>query len=303
MNRLFFLVFAWILATGMARAEDVVHLTDGRALRGEILLDDEREVRLRMQRQLSGGRTGSVTETIPWTQIDFIEFASTPEAEAIFANPADASLDDLEKLWLENLKYLGRPRSIAGRAGLLFAGRLRESDSEFAWGRAVSLLQRIESGDWNPERQREARRLRLQVMIRQGKIDEAVREARLMVDEAEDPTVVLEAKHVLATIRFDQLKALEEENPRWERDDEVRPVRNEHYHEALDLSLYPFLFHGWQTEASARGLLQAARIYRHGGDNRRARLCAKDILRHYPTSDAANAARILLDELPTKSTP
>jgi len=284
-------------------AADTVVLRNGESRSGEIVTETHEGITFKYEVPLSNGRTGFTTKKLPWNAIDSIRFEPLPGEEAALAQPADASEDQLRKLWMSRLEHLARPRSTAPQLGLLYAERLSNGDSRFARERALDIFRRIEAKAWDEESRVRATQGRLQTLIHLDRIEDAMVEARRMAEEAENPAVLLEAKHVLAEAEFDQLAQLEEEHPRWHLDDEVRPRRNAHFHEALDLFLYPYLFHGSREEAAARGLLGAARVHRFAGDLEKARSCAEDILQLYPDTASREPARALLNELSQPSTP
>jgi hypothetical protein len=294
----------WTLASG-ARAERI-HFADPtrEPLDGEIVSYQDAGIEVRVTRIIAGQRAGTV-ERIPWSAVDHLEYPPLPGETEVLADPASASPDRIKELWLAKLPHLKRPRSNAGDIGLLFAERLLDIPSEHPWQRSLEIFARIEQDDWNPANHARARQGRLRAMIALGRIDEATREAREMAEQTENPVILLEAEYVLGTVAFNRLLALEKEHPRWMDDDEVRPVRESHFHEALDHFLRPFLFYGSEEAASARGLVAAARVHLHAGDLVQARHCAGDVVRLYPdTSFRAEAERLLRElEAPPPASP
>jgi hypothetical protein len=77
-------------------------------------------------------------------------------------------------------------------------------------------------------------------------------------------------------------------------DDEVKPIRERHYHRALDLALYPSLFHPRRRAESADGLWQAAQIYLHTHDSARVVAVLEDLLNLYADSHHTAKAKELL---------
>ncbi|MEM1294627.1 MAG: hypothetical protein AAGH89_04635 [Verrucomicrobiota bacterium] len=279
------LLFAFaILGNGLA--EDTVMMKDGNALEGEILGLNQEFVTLKIR-----GEIGSSTSRIAYKNVEYIEFSPLEgEDEA-------TDLEALKAIWEEKQKYLSQPRSNAGDFGLAFAEKLLESSNKFSQERAKGIFEMVEAKDWNVENHPRAKQGRLRSMIALGSIKEAMSEARRMAEEAEDPRVLIEANYVLASAEFDQLKKLEEENPRWEVDDEVRPIRNEHFNAALDQFLFPYLFYGSEEEASARGLMAAAEVYQQAKDPTNAKLCAEDVVKLYPNTEHRKRAEELIAKL------
>tara|TARA_R110002096_G_scaffold292391_1_gene486900 strand:+ start:6718 stop:7587 length:870 start_codon:yes stop_codon:yes gene_type:complete len=268
-------------------AEDLIMLKNGNALEGELLSLSDEYATLRIR-----GEVGSSTGRIAYRNIDYIEFSAIPGEDTA------SDVDSLEKIWEQKQKLLSQPRSNAGEIGLSFAEKLLETSNKFTQERALGIFALIEEKDWNTENHPRAKQGRLRSMIALGSINEAMSEARRMAEGAEEnPRVLIEANYVLATAEFDQLKSVEEENPRWEVDDEVRPVRNRHFNAALDQFLFPYLFYGSEEEASARGLIAAAEVYQYAKDTANARLCAEDVVKLYPNTKHRKRADELLAKL------
>ncbi len=290
------LVLAALLASLPA---DTVHFVNGfrEPLEGEITSFQEAGIVVRGTVTLSGGQKASSTEQIPWNAIDHLMFSPLPGETTLLSNPGAAGLKDLEELWMAKLPHLKRPRSNAGDVGILFAERLLTLESEYPWERAMGIFTSIDRDDWNPATRARAKQGRLRTLIALGRIQEATREAVLMAEQSEDPFALLESRYVLATIAFNQLKELEKEHPRWMDDDEVRPKREILFHDALDLYLFAYLFHGSEEPAAARGLLGAAEVHRFAGDAVSAGHCAGDIVRLYPDTIHRPEAERFLEEL------
>jgi tetratricopeptide (TPR) repeat protein len=278
---LFSVAFIFVSA---AIAEDVVHIKDHDPVEGEIQFINEEKVTLKTTIELAPGQFGSRTVDIAAKFIDFIEFEPLPGETEILADPAAADLSALEALWDAKRVHLGRPRSNAGQVAMAYAERLLEVDSEIQRQTAHEIFEKVEKNDWNRENEQLAKQGRLRALIALGQIEEAIGEAEKMAEESEDPRALIEAKFVLGIAEFNQLKALEEEHPKWMEDDEVRPKRNEHYNNALDRFLFSYLFYGSEETASARGLWMAAEVYSLAKDTRNAQRCAEDIVRLYPNT-------------------
>lgn len=289
---LVFLCLPWLPWT--SRAEDTVRLKNGQSQPGQLISQSDQELVFEYKRT-----TGEVSRiTLPWDRIEWIDFHESPELKQAFANPAKTALPAFAKLWDQLSPWLGRPRSRAAELGLNYAKRLAESKEDMAPEQALDLYKIIIARAWDPEKQAEAIRGRIATLLALNREREAVREAEALAEQTENPAHLLEAKYLLAANAYTRLQELEKENPRWQLDDEVRPQRNELFHRALDLSLFSYLFYGSEEAASARGLLQAAEVHRFAGDSPNARLCAEDILKLYPKTEQAEAARKMLNELP-----
>ena len=274
------------LAITTAPALDILVLNDGRRVRGKHLYvaDDETKIRVVIEGQR--GR-GEATQDIPSSDIDFIDFDPLENEQEIMAAPAEAQIADLRKLWLDSQRYLPFPRSRAATVALAYAQRLL-SDPAADKSLILPVLTRVEKRAWDPGDQAAARVMRLRTWLATGREKEAVVEAERLAEETEDAALLIEAQHIVATVEFEQLKELEEENPKWEEDDDIRPERERLYHAAIDRFLFPYLFHGSQEEVAARGLKAAAEVYAFAGLKDRAAECTEDIQNLYPETAIAS---------------
>jgi hypothetical protein len=188
------------------------------------------------------------------------------------------------------------PRSIAGQVGLLYGRLLLERGLDGDAETALEVFGQVEQHAWQYDNQQAARRGRLQALIALGRAEDAVVEARKLVDEADDPELLIEANYVVASSMLGQLRELLEENPRWEEDDRVRPERHRLYREALNLFLFPSLYYGSWDHAAARGLWGAIELYLLCDEPLRAARRAYDLAALYPQGEFAERARKVLEE-------
>ncbi|MEM0970344.1 MAG: hypothetical protein AAGJ31_13380, partial [Verrucomicrobiota bacterium] len=257
----------------------------------------------RYKKQLSGGRVGSTSLFLPWEKVDHVLYTPLPGEREALEDLSSVSTDRLRDLWLQRLRLLGRPKSSAPALGLEFAKRLSLEEQESSKTRAIEIFQRLETDSWDPSLVPFATQGRLRTLLRMGRFEEAIREAKVMAEDEENAALLLEAKQILASVEFDRLQTLETENPRWHLDDEIRPKRNAHFHKAIDLYLYAYLFQGSDEIAAARGLLGAAEVYRFADDHDQARVCAEDVLRHYSNTPSRDPASQLLKTLNADESP
>lgn len=267
-------------------AQETVFLKSGQSQSGRVVSRTEDAITFEFAR---GGRTASIE--LPWKQIDRIVFASSEEQKQALDDPANTGVELFERLWSETREWIDVPDSVAAKIGLAFAGKLTGTDDPGARDKALELYRIIVAEGWNPEDQTMAASRRLNILLESGRERDAIREAEAFAAETENPHLLLEAKRVLAINAYEKLKAIEEENPRWYLDDEVRPVRNALYNEAIDHSLFAFLFYGSIEEPAARGLYDASRIYEFGKEHEKSKTFAEDILRLYPDSNLVPKAR------------
>ena len=233
--------------------------------------------------------------------IERIDFERNAEEERLIGAATPRSRAAVIALWQKKEAFLRLSNSNAGAVGLVLGELLLHSDRRNDHEFALELFLRLENEDWDYSRRESARRGRLRAMVKLGDAEAAVKEARQLAEESEDPAVLNEAKLVLAEAARSKLERLVEENPRWKEDDRVRPERNHLYHRALDLYLFPYLFHGTSEEQAARGLWGAVSIYRLSGEPAAAAAAARDIVVLYPETTPARVAEDFLKSMEPKN--
>ncbi|NNE92993.1 MAG: hypothetical protein HKN23_15215 [Verrucomicrobiales bacterium] len=278
------------------QAGDVLHLKNGQAAEVKIESITDELLTYITEVKLPNGQTGIAKRTVPVEQINFIEFGPVPGELDVLEDPGTPTIEEIDAVWDKKFSNLHRPRSNAGKIGLMLGeALLRDEKSEFRWNRALELYDLIRETSWSAEDKAAARKGRLQALIRLGDIDTAIKEATQLASETEDATMLIEAKFVLAKADFERLQKLEEENPKWMEDDTILPERNRLYHTTVDQFLWPYLFHGTLEEQAARGLVAAGEVYRFAGKEDESKACFEDAVKLYPGTDAAEKATILLD--------
>jgi hypothetical protein len=273
---------------------DVLFWRNGKEQKGRVLSTDPRGIRFQV---VLVANQPPATVTIPLSEIARIEFAPNPAEDALLNAGKDRAA--IVALWKQRQPLLGLPTSNAGAFGLAVANLALSGTDTPSREEALRIFQTIESTDWDDERRSLARRGRLRTMIALGKGADAVAEARKIAEEAEDPQVAIEANLVLGDAAFAQLKKLEEDNPRWDEDVNVRPERQRLLLEALDHLLYPALFHGSDQASSAKGLWRALEVCQFDKRLTHAVELARDLTELYPKSDEAARA---VEFLKTQST-
>ena len=227
---------------------------------------------------------------VPRASVRQIDFAPDEARDAFLAKATPAQAAQVGALWTRAEPFVGVPRSPAARIGLRYAALLIDSTEAKNAATALALLSRLEREAWSEEDRAAAKQGRLRAMVASGKAAEAVAEATELAKSSTDPLVQIEAKFILARAADAQLRKLVDENPRWEEDDRVRPERHRLFHEAVDLYLYPYLFHGARNEAVARGLGQLSELYRFTGDDQLALETARDLVTLYSETSPAKSA-------------
>ena len=267
---------------------------------------DSRNVRLRKFLPPASGTPANpapvfATVTLPLATIERVEFGADEARDACLANAGPDQVTAIGGLWLLAEPWLALPKSPAGRIGRVYGDLLLRSGSPDNARRALEVFTTIEGGAWSDDDVALARQGRLRAMVATGRAGEAVAEAMELAKISEDPAVLVEAKYILAEAADKDLRKLVEDNPRWEQDHLVIPERHRLYHEALDLYLFPYLFHGSETEPAARGLWGATGIHQFVGETAHAVECARDIVAIYPDTPYAVQARQFLERLPKEA--
>jgi len=275
------------------RPLDTVFFADGNKRPATVVGRTEDTIKLRYPSPEPGRPEVTVTE--PLARIEQIQFADEITAET--RERLRASPEELARLWGLWAPFVDVPRSPAPEIGLLYAETLLESDTPEARGRALGTFSQIEERSWDEQARAGGKQGRLLALIELGKAEEAVIEARKLATESEDPKILIQAKLILAAGALQDLRQLLEENPRWHLDPRVRPERERLYHEAVDLFLFPYLFHGSESASSARGLWGAIEVYQLIERPELVRETAQDLGTLYPdTPQAADAALLLQAE-------
>jgi len=271
---------------GRERQElDIVHLTDGDPIAGIIVMLTDELCRIEQRREV-----GSSRFDIPLSRVRYIDFREDPELERLLRAPDLVEHGQaLAEAWSSRLLRLGLPNHPAGRVGLVYADLLREQGAHNValLERALRIYGMVEGQDWDEARRAVAKQGRLQVMLLLGDTEGVVREARRMAEVEEDPALLIQARRVLADIDFERLRRLEDEHPRWDLDDEIRPERQDLFHRVIDAYLNPYLFFGTYEEEAAEGLAMAAEVYEFGGEIEEAVARREDLLALYPRTAAA----------------
>ena len=272
-------LMALMLSMGNVLAEDIVHVKGSGALRGRILEIDE--VRLRIRVPLAGG-AGNSTRVIPMERVRMIDFDPLEGELKLLEDGARAPRGELSKLWDRERAYLGLANSNAGDIGLQLADICLATGERDNHDEARRLYSIIEQGDWNAKRKALAKRGRLQALVKRGAVEEVMAEAKRIAADDDDPGLLLDAKHVLALADFESFSKLVGDNPKWIEDEGIRERVENEYNMLIDRFLLPFLFHGTESVAAARGLWHAAKTYDLIGQKARALECLTDLEKLYP---------------------
>lgn len=297
---LVFLMFAGSALAQTAEVIDTLFMNDVTETRrvGRVVGIDANVFKLEVPLAVGGAAGAKATVGVPRAQVSRIEFAPNENRDRLVAAPIPANLTALNIEWLRWQAFLAVPKSPAAAVGSAYANALLAAKDPKRAAEALEIFQRIEQDAWNDADIQTARRGRLRAMVATGKAAEAVSEAVELSKVSEDPSVLIEAKYILAEAASANLHKLVEDNPRWQEDSRVRPDYYRLYNEALDLYLHPYLFLGSETDAASRGLWGAVQTYRFGGDNENAVESARDLATLYPATSYARLAKEYLDGLP-----
>lgn len=294
-TRLLFAGMSWalLMAGATVVAQDRVHLKDGRVAQGQILNLGSKLISMNLQLQ---GVSGSAKREFDPELVEFIDFAPMPgEAEAL-AKPDDpAQQEVLLKIWQEKSVRLPWPMNNAGDIGLALADALFKKADPDLTERAFRIYSLVEKDDWDEARQNRAKTGRLRCLISLKRIEEALKEAKIVASESEDPAVLIEAQQVIAQADFERLKRFEKDFPRWDQDDELTEQRTALYHLVLDQFLHNPLFHGSVEDRAAQALWQVIEVHQYAMEPLPALDRARDLVQLYPKTAEAIKAKVLLD--------
>lgn len=278
----------------VAGATDYLHLHDGRVLQGKITRVTSLSVSMNLRLP---GVTGNANREIAMKKVNFIDFEPLPGEEEALTNPDDPKNPArLKELWAKTSNLLPFPENNAGQIGLHVANHLLQSGDATYQERALGIFQMIEKEDWDGTRRATAQKGKLQSLIILNRIDEAMSEARQLAQTTEDPSLVIEARLVLAKGDFERLKTFQDEHPRWMDDDDLATERTTLYHQVLDQFLHAPLFHGSVDEKAAEAMWQVVQVHRFNGDLPSARQRATDLIALYPAMPEAARAKSFLAE-------
>ena len=303
MNRFLLPIVAAIFLATSSHALDVIHLPDGQSIQCRIDAITDNIVTYSTSVRLPNGRTGTSQRTIPADRVKFIDFGPIPGEKELMAKLGTATVEEIDLIWDKKYRNLHRPKSNTGTIGIALGNALLKKENDFHWKRALELFGIIHKEAWDQGSKNAAKQGRLKTLIRLGELETAITEARQLATETEDATMLIEARYIVARADFEKLKQLEEENPKWEEDDTVRPDRNRLYHTTIDQFLWPYLFHGTKVEVASRGLFAAGEVYQFANKADLAKACFADIVQLYPESEAAMKAQEIFQNFNTTTEP
>lgn len=278
-----------ILTGYLFAAQDVLWLKSGESVpcRIQALTDQIAEVMMESKSpQVAAGR-----QTISVAQIERIDFGFVEGEKEAFARRGEMPAATLKTWWDYHFAHLHRPRSRTAAWGIAYASALLREKSSNGPGIALAMLDRIIVRAWSPEDVSAAKRVRIQTLVARGELDAAIQEARDFAASTGDSGPMIEVSFQQALADFAALKKLEEENPRWPDDDDIRPQRELLWQRALDLLLQAHLFHPDHETEAARGLFSAAELYLHIGEVEEARARWTDLITLYPGAPQAISSR------------
>jgi hypothetical protein len=288
-------VMAW---TGIASSQEVVELTSGEVLKGEMIAwDSERQIgKFRVRLEGPNGR-GEAVRTFALEEVSLIDEDLGERETAILDGRATASVWDLRAYWQRSKEQLTFPNSPAGGFGLRLIKALAERGASRDAEEMLALAEAIAAGDWNKHRRSEALVWRMKAWVKVGELGRARGEAWEILKRDTDPRLKAEARLVLGEAALGRLRDLISESPRWQKDEERTAEAGRWIEQALEHFLYVSLFHGACEGAAAQGLWRVVQTHRLAGDGPSARAAVEDLLGLYPESCWATRARRLLDDL------
>lgn len=238
--------------------------------------------------------TGLTVRNIPLSDLSGISFKFTPAEASLHRKPKITSIPALRLLWQLRQSTLRLTGSNAGESGLLLAQSLRLGAEDTTLREALKIVAQIRSHETSKPRLERvlAEQLTLEFLLSQksSNVTESDRLAWEITAGPENPEGMLLATAFLGERHFADLKATEEEHPRWMDDEEIRPLRQRLYQLTLDFFLYPSLFLGTREDEAAHGLKRAADVYQFTGSTELMQATLADLAALYPESPAAQEA-------------
>ena len=243
---------------------------------------------------------GAAKRILAYDQVGGVKFGLTMGERQLIAEAKPESIPALRVFWEARRLTLKIPGSNVGDFGLALARAMRQRE---AYPEALAIVREIATSDHDPVRKARAKQesdtLDFIEFLRTGSPGEAEKRAWSLIEAADEsnPDLMLLLTGYLMHKEFEALQAIEEDNPKWMEDEEVRPNRDRHYHRSLDLALYPSLFHPLRTTEAAEGLWQAAQVYHHAREPEREAAALEDLLALYVGSARHEEARRRLETL------
>ena len=269
--------------------QDMIHWQDparGDSLAVRILKVTDTEVSVQKTLQ-----TGLITRAVPRDELSGVSFARTPLEQQLNHNPSADAVDALRVLWDARSATLGMETSNVADVGIALAKSLRMTGETPVFDEAMELLQRVLESDSTGQRkttvEMELQTLGLVRALIAGPPEETDRVAWEITETDGNSEAMLLATAWLADRHFEDLKQLEDEHPRWDIDDEVRPLRSRLYHLSLDFAIYPSLFHGTHVEEASTGLRKVWNVHQYTQSPELALQTLEDLAALYPESQAA----------------
>jgi len=236
-------------------------------------------------------QNGLVARVVPLADLNGISFAISPVEQRLLRMPVADAAPALRVLWKTRAGTLGMEGSNVGDFGIALARALRAGMDPAGLEEAASILDHLSAKEPAMHRKEAAKSERQALEMARALVagpPEETDKVAWNVTEADDnPDAMLMATSWLGDRHFADLKKLQEEHPRWEEDDEVRPLRIRLYNLSLDFALYPSLFQGSRTDDAAAGLKKAWQVYQYTGETSMALQVLEDIAALYPDSQAA----------------
>lgn len=298
MKKIAAIIFCACALPCVAAGQDTVHMTDGTKRDVKIIGVQGDSYLVSLPSPIPG--QPAATTTMKRAVVSRIVFGPDPSLDAVAANVGPGSLGTARVRWQSLQPFLGTPESRAGEAGCLLGEILLQTENPAHREEALSIFTTVEKGAWKVADRQRATRGRLGVLIKAGKLEEAVQEAEQIERSAEEPELIIETKLLLAQARQEELKKLLAENPRWNEDPPVLAERDRLLNEGLDFALFPFLFHGTKHQQAAQGLWVAGELYTLCDEGDRAAETYRDIVEIYPDTPHAAEAKAALGKSATQ---
>ncbi|MDR0534602.1 MAG: hypothetical protein LBH01_11690 [Verrucomicrobiales bacterium] len=289
------LVIGGLLLGGcLSLRADVITLKSGQNVEGKIAGTDGKT--LTVESDVAGQRA---QVKYPLALVDKLVFVDDDATKTLLASNDPKDLPELAKLWESRQVFLGQPESNAGAVALAYARLLLKSGGDL--NQVLALSAEVESGDWQVARKPEATRLRLAVLVKSGKSDQALAEAEKIGSAAgaDDDTLLqaqVQARFTGAEVAWAKLQQLERDWPKWALMPDKRVERQHLLDKTLDGFLYPVVFQSQLRNLCAEGLYRSAEIECLTGSLANAAVHVQEIITYYANDEFKAKAENLIKQ-------
>lgn len=274
-----------------APSKDVIVTKTGQEMQGTVQQRSDAGVSLR-----SESSTGAiVTQLVPADNIERIDFADTEKLREEIAKTTKRDAGRMLLEWRKDSPYIDIPNSPAGEVGVRTAQLLLETGGEDNAKAAAEILATIQERAWNSVDKDRATALTIDTLRLTGKKEEAKEAAQNFLSGDASAESKAEVSYYLALVLADEYKDFLADNPRWDFDPYMRPVRQRLYNQVLDSFIAPYLQYGAPPAITPKCLLSTVEFLDQYGEHQEAVAFAQDLTTIFSDSPEAAEAKKYLE--------